>query len=57
MLSVESSAVTYSPGPMMVYALTLNVTTVLGGQSLKVCCVADVLVQINSLLMLEHTSY
>ena len=35
---------TASPGPMMVYALTLNVTTVLGGRSLSVCCVADVLV-------------
>ena len=31
------------PGPMMVYALTLNVIIVLGGRYLSVCCVADVL--------------
>ena len=43
---------TASPGPMMVYALTLNVTTVLGGRSRSVCCVADVLVQFNTPLML-----
>ena len=36
MLSVESSTVTYSPGPMMVYALTLNVATVSGGKSVCV---------------------
>ena len=43
-LSVDACPVTYTPGPMMVYALTLNVTTVLGGRSLSVCCVVDVLV-------------
>ena len=57
MLSVESSTVTYSPGPMMVYALTLNVTTVLGGMFVSVWFVSDVLVQINILLKLEQTSY
>ena len=40
--------VTYSPGPMMVYALTLNVTTELGGRSLSVWCVSDVLILILS---------
>ena len=57
MLSVESSTVTYSPGPMMVYALTLNVTTVLGGIFVSVWFMSDVLVQINILLKLEQTSY
>ena len=41
-LSVDGYSVTYSPGPMMVYALTLNVTTVLvlGGRGdLSVCAV------------------
>ena len=41
---VLASAVTLSPGPMMVYAVTLNVTTVLGLKPFSVCCVADVLV-------------
>ena len=42
-ISVDALSVMFSPGPMMVYALTLNTTTVLGGRSLSVCCVADVL--------------
>ena len=57
MLSVESSTVTYSPGPTMVYALTLNVTSELGGMFVSVWFVSDVLVQINILLKLEQTSY
>ena len=44
LLLVDALFDTASPGPMMVYALTLNITTVLGGRSLNVCCVADVLV-------------
>ena len=40
---VDVCIVTFSPGPMMVYALTLNTTKVLGVRSLSVCCVADVL--------------
>ena len=40
---------------MMVYALTLNVTTVLGGRSLSVCCVADVLTVVVDELH-KHTS-
>ena len=32
------------PGPVIVFALTLNVTTVFGGRSVSVYCVADVLV-------------
>ena len=57
MLSVESSTVTYSPGPMMVYALTLNITTVSGGKSVSVWLVSDVLKQIRGLLRLKQTSY
>ena len=57
MLSVESSTVTYSPGPMMVYALTLNVTAVLGGKFVSEWFVSDVLVQINNSMRLEQTSY
>ena len=57
MLSVESSTNTYSPGPMMVYALTLKITSVSGGKFVSVWFVHDVLVQINFLLMLEQTSY
>ena len=41
---VDVFSITVSPGPMMVYALTLNVIIVLGGRYLSVCCVADVLV-------------
>ena len=41
---VDSMFETASPGPMMVYALTLYSTVVLGGRSLSVSCVADVLV-------------
>ena len=44
---VLASAVTLSPGPMMVYAVTLNVATVLGLKPFSVCCVADVLVLSN----------
>ena len=55
--AVDACPVTISPDPMMVYALTLNVATVLGGRSLSVCCVADVLVQLNTPLLLVHTSY
>ena len=57
MLSVDSSAVTYSPDPMMVYALTLNVTSVSGGKSVSVWFVCDVLVQIKVLQWLKQTSY
>ena len=42
-LVVDVCIVTFSPGPMMVYALTLNTTEELGVRSLSVCCVADVL--------------
>ena len=42
---------------MMVYALILYVTTVLGERSLSVSCVADVLVKLNTPLLLEYTSY
>ena len=42
--SVDALPTVASPGPMMVYALTLNVIIVLGGRYLSVCCVADVLV-------------
>ena len=41
---VDSMLETASPGPMIVYALTLYSTAVLGGRSLSVSCVADVLV-------------
>ena len=41
---VDSMFETASPGPMIVYALTLYSTAVLGGRSLSVSCVADVLV-------------
>ena len=41
---VDTVFIVDSPGPMMVYALTLNVIIVLGGRYLSVCCVADVLV-------------
>ena len=57
MLSVDSSTVTYSPGPMMVYALTLNVTAVSGGKYVSVRFVSDVLVQVKVSLKLEQTSY
>ena len=57
MLSVESSTDTYSPGPMVVYALTLKVTSVSGGKFISVWFVTEVLVQINFLLMLKQTSY
>ena len=57
MLSVDSSTVTYSPGPMMVYALTLNATSVSGGKFVSEWLVSDVLVQIKDSLRLEQTSY
>ena len=57
MLSVDFSTVTPSPGPMMVYALTVNVTAVLGGKYVSVWFVSDVLVQVKLLLKLEQTSY
>ena len=41
---VDAMPETASPGPMIVYALTLYSTAVLGGRSLSVSCVADVLV-------------
>ena len=44
LIAVDACPVTFSPGPMIVYALTLNVITVLGGRSLSMSCVADVLV-------------
>ena len=43
-IPVLASAVTLSPGPMMVYAVTLNLTTVLGLKPFNVYRVADVLV-------------
>ena len=46
---------TDSPGPMIVYALTLYSTAVLGGRSLSVSCVADVLVQFNTPVLLWVT--
>ena len=42
---VDALIDTAFPGPMMVFALTLNVTTVLGGRSISVYCVADVLME------------
>ena len=57
MLSVDCSTVTYSPGPMIVYALTLNATSVSGGKFVSVWFVSGVLVQIKNLLRLEQTSY
>ena len=41
---VDAMPETASPGPMIVYALTLYSIAVLGGRSLSVSCVADVLV-------------
>ena len=41
---VDAMLETAYPGPMVVYALTLYSTAVLGGRSLSVSCVADVLV-------------
>ena len=41
---VDAMPETASPGPMIVYAQTLYSTAVLGGRSLSVSCVADVLV-------------
>ena len=41
---VDAMPETASPGPMIVYALTLYSTAVLIGRSLSVSCVADVLV-------------
>ena len=55
--SVDSLTVTYSPGPMMVYALTLNVASVSGEKFISVWFVSDVLVHIKVSLMLEQTSY
>ena len=45
MCVVDTFLDTVSPGPMMVYALTLSVTTVLGDRSSSLCCVANVLIQ------------
>lgn len=42
--TTQAWPVTSSPGPTLVYALTLNETTVLGGRSVSVCCVVDMLV-------------
>ena len=42
---------------MMVYALTLNVTAVLGGRFLSVCCVADMLIHLCMLMTLEQISF
>ena len=54
----------YSPGPMMVCAQTLNVKNVFGGRPLSMCCVADVLTDAVdelhkhfSLLKLKRSSY
>ena len=44
MSAVDAMSETASPGPMIVYALTLYSTVVLRGRSLSVSCVADVLV-------------
>ena len=49
-LSVKSSTVTFSPGPMMVYALTAIETKVSGGMFISMWFVADVLVQLNNSL-------
>ena len=50
--------VTFGPGPIIVYALTLNVMLVFGGRSLIVCCVADVKFDIPLLaLLMECTPY
>ena len=57
MLSVESSTVTYSPGPMMVYALTFNEASVSGGMFVRVRFVHDVLKQLKVSLKLRQTSY
>ena len=51
------SGVFNSPGPMMVYALTMNVTTVLGGEFVSVWFVSDVLMQVKFVLWIEQTSY
>ena len=44
MSAVDAMSETAYPGPMIVYGLTLYSTVVLGGRSLSVSCVADVLV-------------
>ena len=41
---VDTMPETASPGPMIVYALPLYSTAVLGERSLSVSCVADVVV-------------
>ena len=58
-LSVKSATVTFSPGPMMVYAVTAIETKVSGGMFISVSFVADVLVQLNISLseLSEQTSY
>ena len=51
-------AVTYSPGPMMVYALTLNVNVVLGGRCLSVSgVVVELIVEFDVPLPLNRSSY
>ena len=55
-LSVKPATVTFSPGPMMVYAVTAIETKVSGGMFISESFVADVLVQI-SISLSEQTSY
>ena len=61
--SVDACPDTSSPGPMMVYALTLNVTIVLGGRSLNTYCLTVVLTIVvdelheHSSLTLNRSSY
>ena len=57
-LSVKFSTITFSPGPIMVYALTAIETEVSGGILISAWFVADVLVQINISLpeLSEQTS-
>ena len=56
--SVVACPVTYSPGPMMVYALTLNVNVVLGGRALSVSAVVvELTVEFNVPLPLNRSSY
>ena len=57
-LSVEFSTVTFSPGPMIVYALTAIEREVSGAMFISVWFVVDVLVQLNISLseLSEQTS-
>ena len=56
--SVVACPVTYSPGPMMVYALTLNVNVVLGGRYVSVSdMVVELIVEFDVPLPLNRSSY